>query len=119
MDELATADIDPDVSYFAASFEEYQVAEFEVFLRYIFADLCEKFRRPWYRFGEYIPISNLYESRAIYASFAVATKPVGSTLPATEMLNQSFLAPGLFGSFWIQSAVFRNVSRGGSMTFNT
>jgi hypothetical protein len=70
VNKLAATDIDPYVPYLAASFEEYQVAKSEMFLRDIFPNLCEKFCRPWNFPGEYISISYLYKTRAINASFA-------------------------------------------------
>lgn len=116
MNELAAANIDPDVSYFSAGFEKYQISEFEVFLRYIFADFCEKLCRTRQVSWENIPVSNLNESRAIDSAFAVTTKPVGSALPAAEVFNQSFLGPGLVAGFWKKCAAFWNGSSR-SMTF--
>ena len=114
MDELATTDINPDVPYFTACFEEYQVAKFEVFLGDILSMLCEECCRPWNCSGENISISNLHESRAINATFVVASEPVGGSLPAAEVFSQPFLGAGLFGSFREQGTVFRD----GGVTFS-
>ncbi len=96
MDELTATDINTDMPYFTAGFEEYQVAKFEVFLGDILSMLCEECCRPWNCSGENISISDLYKSRAIYTTFAVTPEPVGGSLPAAKVFSQSFLGAGLF-----------------------